>query len=69
VPPSPVTPVTPQVYVVVAGDTIEIIAARFGVTVTALLELNPLINPDIIIPGQELQLPADAVDSGPPSAP
>jgi LysM repeat protein len=67
--PPTATPATPQVYVVVAGDTIEIIAARFGVTVTALLELNPLIDPDIIIPGQELLLPADAVDSGPPSVP
>jgi LysM repeat protein len=67
--PPTATPATPQVYVVVAGDTIEIIAARFGVTVTALLEVNPLIDPDIIIPGQELQLPPDAVDSGPPTAP
>jgi LysM repeat protein len=67
-PPS-ATPATPQVYVVVDGDTIETIAARFGMTVAGLLELNPLIDPDIIIPGQELQLPADAVDSGPPSAP
>jgi LysM repeat protein len=67
-PPS-ATPATPQVYVVVDGDTIETIAARCGMTVAGLLELNPLIDPDIIIPGQELQLPADAVDSGPPSAP
>jgi LysM repeat protein len=67
-PPSATSTAT-QVYVVVDGDTIETIAARFGVTVAALLELNPLINPDIIIPGQELQLPADAIDSGPPPQP
>jgi LysM repeat protein len=67
--PPTATAATAGVYVVVEGDTIESIAARFGVPVTALLELNPLIDPDIIIPGQELLLPAGAVDSGPPSAP
>jgi LysM repeat protein len=67
-PPS-ATPTVTQVYVVVDGDTVESIAARFGVTTTALLELNPLIDPDIIIPGQELVLPPDAVDSAPPSQP
>jgi LysM repeat protein len=48
-----------QTYVVQRGDTLRIIAARFGTTVDVLLQLNPSIkDPNKIFTGQKLTLPA-----------
>ena len=44
-------------YTVQAGDTLGKIAARYGTTVTALLQLNGLTNPDILAIGQKLMVP------------
>jgi peptidoglycan endopeptidase LytE len=44
-------------YTVQAGDTLGKIAARYGTTVTALLQLNGLTNPDILAIGQKLKVP------------
>jgi plastocyanin len=45
-------------YTVVRGDTLQRIAARFGVTLRALLNANPTIyNPNLIFPGQRLAIP------------
>jgi LysM repeat protein len=44
-------------YTVQAGDTLGKIAARFGTTVTVLLQLNGLTNPDILAIGQKLKVP------------
>ncbi len=49
------TPGTVQ-YVVVAGDTLYSIAARFGTTVNAIMSVNGLTN-HIIYPGQVLLIP------------
>jgi LysM repeat protein len=43
---------------VVAGDTLETIALRHGTTVTALLRLNPGLEPLALQVGQQLRLPA-----------
>ena len=52
-PPSPET----TVYVVQPGDTLFRIAQRFGFTVETLIRLNPGINPNLIYPGQRIQIP------------
>ncbi|MBA2132357.1 LysM peptidoglycan-binding domain-containing protein [Capillibacterium thermochitinicola] len=45
-------------YTVVPGDTLFQIAQRFGVTLEALLAVNPqIVNPDLIFPGQVICLP------------
>jgi LysM repeat protein len=46
-----------SVYTVVRGDTMRIIAARFGTTVDALLALNPQIkNANWIYAGQVIRI-------------
>jgi LysM repeat protein len=45
-------------YQVVAGDYLEAIAHRFGITLEALEAANPQIkNPDLIFPGQVINVP------------
>ncbi len=46
-----------RVYYVTGGDTVEGIAARFGVSVEALLRKNGIANPDLIFAGQALIVP------------
>jgi LysM repeat protein len=52
------TSATPQdiIYVVQSGDSLSLIASRFSVTVTAIMERNGLEN-DAIQAGQELEIP------------
>ncbi|MFW5692237.1 MAG: LysM peptidoglycan-binding domain-containing protein, partial [Chloroflexota bacterium] len=54
-PPPP--PVAPDVYVVQPGDTLNRIAARFNTTVSAILAVNNIPNPNIIFVGQRINLP------------
>lgn len=49
-------PATEQVYVVQVGDTLTRIAQRYGTTVAELVDLNKIINPSVINPGQTLRL-------------
>ena len=52
-------------YVVKPGDTLYLIAQRFGTTVNAILRLNPQItNPDLIFPWQEIRIPVAPEDTG-----
>lgn len=44
------------VYVVQPGDTVYSIARRYGVTPQSIIESNNLANPDLIYPGQKLQI-------------
>jgi len=44
-------------YTVVAGDTLNAIAAQFGTTVEAIVEANDLADPDVIDIGQVLVIP------------
>jgi len=56
-----VTPPSDQTYVVQRGDTLRLIANRFGTTVTAILQLNPqIVNPNLIYPGQVIRIRAAA---------
>lgn len=44
-------------YVVESGDTLSVIAERFGVSVAALSEANGITDVNTIRPGQELIIP------------
>jgi LysM repeat protein len=48
----------PTIWNVTAGDTCSGIAAAVGVSLAALLSVNPGINANLIHPGQVLHLPA-----------
>ena len=44
-------------YIVRAGDTLSAIAQRFNTTVSELVELNDMSNPNLIYPGEILKIP------------
>ena len=44
------------IYVVKPGDTLTAIAAKTGISVTELKELNPETDPQILIEGEKLKL-------------
>jgi LysM repeat protein len=46
----------PATYTVKSGDTLTSIAADTGVSVVKIQELNPNIDPQILVEGQELKL-------------
>lgn len=46
----------PATYVVQSGDTLVAIAHRTGVPVVRIQELNPQVDPQILIAGEELKL-------------
>lgn len=59
-PPPPPT-CTGFLYTVQAGDTMFLIARRFGVSLDALIAANPQIpNPSLIFPGQQICVPSPA---------
>ena len=43
-------------YIVKAGDTLSRIAARYNTTVSALVRLNDITNPDLIYPGEVIRI-------------
>ncbi|MCL7454352.1 MAG: PA14 domain-containing protein [Anaerolineae bacterium] len=45
------------VHVVKAGEYLKLIAARYKTTVTAIVNLNGITNPNLIYPGQRLLVP------------
>jgi LysM repeat protein len=59
--PPPATSPTPQspskTHVVQAGETLSLLAERYGVSVDAIVQANSLTNPDMIIEGQTLIIP------------
>ncbi len=62
---TPQAPKEPFEYTVVAGDTLYSLAARYGTTVQAIMQLNGLMNADIRV-GQKLMIPGTAAKpSGP----
>ena len=55
--PSPTSGATPRTHVVARGESLSIIAAFYGTTVVAIVELNELENPNHIEVGQVLLIP------------
>lgn len=51
---TPAPPRTVRSHVVRAGDTLEGIAQRLGVSLAQLVRVNPGLNPQVIMPGQRL---------------
>lgn len=45
-------------YTVKAGDTLSAIAQTFGTSVSAIAQANNIVNPNLIVTGQELVIPA-----------
>lgn len=70
---NPFQPVEPGIirYSILPGDTIYRIAIRFGTTVQSILNSNPGLNPQRLIPGQIITIPipenATAIYRGNPS--
>jgi LysM repeat protein len=54
------------IYVVQRGDTLAKIAAKYGVTVKQIVDLNSIANPNLISTGQKLRIPA-AAGAAPPA--
>jgi LysM repeat protein len=52
------TPVSAAGYIVQPGDTLTHIARRFGTTVEAIVAVNEIANPDLILIGQVLDIPS-----------
>lgn len=46
----------PKTYTVEPGDSISVIAERFGVSEAEVLDLNPDVDPQALVAGEELKL-------------
>ncbi|MEZ5227626.1 MAG: LysM domain-containing protein [Acidimicrobiales bacterium] len=58
----PPPPTTVQVnYVVQSGDSLSVIASRFGVSTQALADFNAISDVNSIVVGQELSIPPTTV--------
>lgn len=57
-PPVEAVAVAVQTHVVIEGETLAQIAARYGVTIQAIVTINGIVDPSIIYSGQILKLPA-----------
>lgn len=66
-PPTTPTTAAPQTHTVVAGDTLSTIAATYGVKTGVLAAENGISNPDLIVIGRRLTIPAPTTPS--PAAP
>jgi LysM repeat protein len=55
--PVPPTPPQQRVYIVTHGDTLSEIAAKYGVTVDAIMKVNSLDNANMLYVGQQLIIP------------
>jgi len=56
------------IHVVQAGEHIGIIAGLYGISVNALVRVNALDDPSLIVPGQRLRIPAAEADAPPPTS-
>lgn len=56
-------------YTVMWGDTLTAIAGRYGVTTTAIMQANNILNPNFIYAGMILLIPCKSSSGGTPSYP
>ncbi len=63
------TVVADTTYIVQPGDTLFSIAQRFGVTVTAVVQANHIVNPNLIYVGSSLIIPDGVTPPPPPTDP
>jgi LysM repeat protein len=56
-PPTPTRRTTPISYVVQPGDTLSLIAAKFNISMAALMQANGLTNPNVLKVGDTLIVP------------
>ena len=49
-------PAARRFYTIQSGDTLEIVAARFGTTTEKLLALNPNVDPHALSAGQKIRV-------------
>jgi LysM repeat protein len=75
-PPPPPPPSGGGTYTVAPGDTLNLIALRFGVSVSSLISANGIANPNLIFVGQVLTIPGggpaptpNPTDAAPPPPP
>ena len=66
--PTPRPTATPLVYIVKAGDQLQRIANKYGVTLKALMDANGIKNANLIIIGQKLIIPPKATPTPEPTA-
>jgi LysM repeat protein len=66
-PPNPEPPSTDCTYTVQRGDTLSRIAIRFNTSVSQLVALNGLSNPNLIFAGQVLKVPCGTGGPPPPN--
>jgi LysM repeat protein len=57
---SPSLGAQPLVHTVSRGESLSFIADQYGVSLDEIIELNGLQNPNLIVPGQQLLIPASA---------
>jgi LysM repeat protein len=67
-PTPPPQPPCVRIHIVKRGEYLKLIAARYGVSVSAIVRANGLRNPNLIYPGQRLKIsvPCDGTPSPPP---
>ncbi len=56
-------------YIVARGDTLKVLAARFGATMAEIARLNGITNYDLIYEGQRLYVPSAGTSPAPASPP
>jgi LysM repeat protein len=61
---NPRTRANARFYTVRAGDNLSTIAAKTGVSVNTLLELNPSLDPQALVNGQRVKLPGATRKAG-----
>jgi LysM repeat protein len=54
-------------YIVQPGDTLTLIAQRFGSTVASIVSVNNISDPNLIFVGQVLQIPVAGAPPAPPA--
>lgn len=52
--------IKPTTYIVIKGDTLSGIAAKYGLTYQYLAKYNNIINPNLIYPGEVIKIPNDS---------